>query len=265
MKPTRIILFFALGLTLVVFSCKHANPNVEAIDAGPRAAVDEIKEGSAQLAMTRARVDEMIDAGDYAGAEALVDQELPNPGHGPLMAMHKAELLARRGAKPEAVDMFLELVRGTYGAGWDAAQDYLKPALDFAVELNRTADSDEIAAAILARQTAQFTEYDSLQTPTTANTATKRLAYAYLVIACAAISIDKTVQFAYCQKARDLLPNDTIVLARTADAYHSRGQEGDGAQARSLLSQAWQQSPASSELRTAIQEMAHTFGYGTLP
>ncbi len=214
----------------------------------------------------------LMDAEDYAAAEALVDQRIGNPLHGTFMARCKAELLAKRGADAEALDMYLDLFGGQYGHFSLSNFANLAEAFLLAEGLERWADADTVATLLLANQSGVFGNYPPLQTPTAAGTPNERLAYTYLTLALEAgsafdgdyvESYQKEVE--YCLKAKALLPNSTIVLVQTALAYHFRDGINGIEQCRTLLTQAYNQEAGNAEMRAEIARWARVCGAVPFP
>jgi hypothetical protein len=220
----------------------------------------------AALAADEQHVLDDMHAGRYGEAESLVDRELSNPRHGCYMALRKAELLALRRHDSDAESMYMQVLKGTYGA-WHPNSALLKQPFDLAVKLGRSADLDLLSTTIIANQANLFgVDGSTLLTPTTGSTSAAREAYACLALALdASFNQDDVGQVNYCLQAQSLLPGDTLVLVHLAVAYHDRAQTGDLATARSLLSRAFTQAQAGSQLQSDIQAESNLLGIGALP
>lgn len=207
----------------------------------------------------------LMNAEDYSGALALLNQYWTDADYRSILAISKLEILCHLQSKPEAVDIALQIVHGDY------SDQFVEPFLlrlpvDFAVELNRMADAYELSATVLERQSAEYSEYASLQTPVSEPDNTKRLAYTYMVFAvCRDTDLDVPGMVAYSQKARDLMPSSPVALIRLAAALGDRGLGTDRQQSKDLLTQAYNLAPVGSELRTAAQDFAHRYGLGNIP
>lgn len=218
-----------------------------------------------QLVDLDSQVVGLMRAGDFAGAEALIDQHWSDTGARSFVCQHKLELLTRRSAKSEAVSLAVEIAGGVYGQVY-LRNNYYRLPLDFAIELNRASDAQTISAKVLSSQSTAYSSYACLQTPEQEADSNKRLAYAFLVIAIdLEVDGDKSGAMAYTQKARDMMPTDPMVLIRMASALCIRGLSGDRQLAKSYLIQAYSIAPVGSELRTAAQDFAHRYGLGNIP
>jgi len=96
-----------------------------------------------------------LGSGDWLGAEAIVDRELPNKAHGTFMAVHKAELLKHRGRESDELDLYVKLFDGQYGR-WPPTLTELKTLLDLAVHLGRVEDSNRFTRAILLQNLRKY-------------------------------------------------------------------------------------------------------------
>lgn len=256
----------SVAVALSVAGCHHLSERKAVAEGSMKVPTqDALRPEGDRTSSVIVQIEDLMDAGNYAAAEVLVDQEIGIPEYCSTLHWFKAQLLAKRGADAEALDKYMSLVREKYGT-WSPSPENLRVPFDLAVELNRTSDLDEIATEILANRADAFGDVPSLQTPLEAETSTKRIAYAYLALALAVTRANDLNQaISYCQSARSLLPNDTIVLTRLAVALHERATEEDEVLCRSLLSQVYQQEPIGSERRTAAQDYANQYGMGPLP
>lgn len=211
------------------------------------------------------QVRELMDAENYPDAEEIVDEEIGNSSYGVLMHEFKAALLAKRDEKSDALDKYMSLLNQDFGRWHPDPYDLGEP-FDLAIELEREEDADAIAIEMLANNSESFSEFSCLQIPDSAQTGSERLAYAFLLRAFAAtFDSDEGSAVEFCEKAKELRPNDPKVLIHLAFAYRNRGNTGDRELSRSQLSSAYSGAPGGSEVRSAAQNFAHRFGMGELP
>lgn len=206
-----------------------------------------------------------MDEEEYVEASELIDEELDNPDYGILMHLMKAEVLVKLNEDEDALSKYIALLEQEYGS-WEPQPFELRVPFDLAVEQSNSAALDQIATAILARNTEEFSEHECLNVPTSASSANDRLAYAYLIMAMnAAANSEKAATVAYCLSAKILRPNDPVVMVHLAVAYRDRGNSGDRDLSKAQFSAAWNAVSQNSPIRTAAQDFAYLFGMGQLP
>ncbi|HXH61538.1 MAG TPA: hypothetical protein VNI20_09285 [Fimbriimonadaceae bacterium] len=211
-------------------------------------------------------VSDKINAGDYAGAGAIVDARLADTQKfGPAMYDFKAQLLALQGSKSQSLDLYMDLLGGAHGH-WTPNSDDQDRIFDLAINLNRLNDADTIAANLLEDGCDSLNDSSLLNPPPAVADPNQRLAYAYLVRSMHEIvsqNYDNEINF--CLSAKDLLPNDTIVLVATAHAYHDRSQPGDRDVARNLFLTAYENEAANPDVQAAIMDDVKTYGMVPFP
>ena len=181
------------------------------------------------------RVGLAMEAGKFREAESLVDEHLDDPWLGESFSRSKAELLARRGERTEALDRYLSILRNPKRQ-WNPDSRGLALPLDLAVSLGREADADLIATRAIAHPTTRFFNDPGVQAPKAARTAKERLAYAYLAIGADVWQSDDPGFFVgYARKAQNLLPNSLPVRIQLGYALAKRRGPGDLDSARVLL------------------------------
>lgn len=207
----------------------------------------------------------LMEEEEYQDAEELIDEEIDNPDYGILMHDLKAEVLVKLMEDEAALAKYINLLDQDYGT-WNPQPFELRVPFDLAVEQSNSAALDQIATAILARNTEEFSEHECLNVPTSASSASDRLAYAYLIMAMnAAAKSEKAATVAYCLSAKSLRPNDPVVMIHLAVAYRDRGNSGDRDLSKAQFSAAWNAVSQNSPIRTAAQDFAYLFGMGQLP
>lgn len=268
MKTTTLIPISSLALLLL--ACADPSLSVAARGSVPSRRSERSSRTIRPLSAHEVTVAQTIDAirkamarEDYGEAWDLVIAHETDPLFGNFMPPVKAELLARRGAKGEALDLYLEIARDPE-MGWSPDSRTLERPLLLAVELRRDEDADEIATQMLAHPAVGFYSDPGVRTPRSAGTPRERLAYAYLLIG-GLDAMERPDRFVeYGRKARALLPDSVPVLVQLAYAYTHRNRGNDLATAATLFGRAYAKAQ-SAETRNEIKLIARGAGYDPDP
>ena len=176
-----------------------------------------------------------LEEGLFREAEALSNAYLDDPRLGESFSRIKAEALGRRGAKAEALNLYLQILRDPKAQWRPNSRDLALP-LELAVSLGRADDADLIATRAIAHPGSQFFNDAGVQAPQEADTAKERLAYAYLAIGNDVWQSSAPDFFVgYAHRAQALLPNNLPVQVQLAYAYGRRNAPGDKEAAQKLL------------------------------
>ena len=203
-----------------------------------------------------ADVDSKMAAGDYVGAEAAVDATIADPDFdkylfSTYMFRRKAQLLDLRGADQESLDIFMQLLAGNYGVCHLALDDFVE-MFDLAMTLNGMEDADTVATAWIANEGLKFNHYEPMNPSPETLDANSRLAYVYLMRGRAVSTSNHDAYIEFCLRAKDLLPNDTVVLVETARAYTERGTDSDRQIAKDLYRTAYENEAGDPDMQAAI-------------
>jgi hypothetical protein len=205
----------------------------------------------------------LMDQMDFAAAEALVDARIGDSRHGTFMLSRKAELLARRNEKAQALDIWMQLITAH---GWTPRTNQLRAPLLLSVELSRDQDRDQLANMIIAKHEYGFFDSAGLGVPVSGLGPFERLAYAYLQCGLSeSFESNKAGWVHYADLAHQLSPTDIIVLVHSGVARARRDDPGDKAVAKARLQQAYSDLTATPQQRDEIKRLSYDYGLSLEP
>jgi hypothetical protein len=208
------------------------------------------------------------ESGNLAYAEYLIDQKLHEPWYGTTLAEYKAKVLQASGREREALDWYLDIVNGRF-SNFTANFDELAEIFQLALSLDDDAAVDRLATLLIETQNIGFYSFD---VPTSGRSPKERLAYAYLALGLDAhhdyvgyFEGTKDDWIAYCEKARELLPYEPLVLIHLAHAYFERDGMNASASSRALLADAYVFANRDLDYQNRIKRTAKSLGIYDLP